>query len=63
MGVVYHAGAGQVASPCVWLQLNNRICGVVGYHVRLTRGRAPVRSRTDVLFYKMKVLPGLEPGS
>ena len=48
MGVVYHAGAGQVASPCVWLQLNNRICGVVGYHVRLTRGRSPVRSRTDV---------------
>ena len=26
------------------------ICGVVGYHVRFTRGRSPVRTRTDVSF-------------
>ena len=29
----------------------NRICGVVGYHVRFTRGRSPVRTRTDVSFF------------
>ena len=28
-------------------------CGVVGYHIRLTRERSPVRTRVSAYFYQI----------
>ena len=34
--------------------LYKRFRGVVGYHIRLTRGRSPVRTRTKTHFFFVK---------